>query len=287
MMASRAEQKAQARAARLVREQEAAAAQTRRKRLSRLAGVVVIAVVVVAVVIAISSSGSGTVAATRPHGRAAVAAVSRVDALLTGIPQSGNVLGNRTAPITITEYGDLECSVCDQFALPTDVTASDGTPGSGIENEVIDNLVRTGKAKLAFDALDTATSDGATPGMFAIQQAAADDAGLQNKAWYYIELFYNEQGQEGTPYVTQSDLDGLAQQVTGLNYSQWLVHLHAPALISQVSADNKRGTQIDIAAGSSGASTPTVVVSGPKGSSTLAPGIPSYPEIQQGIRSVQ
>jgi protein-disulfide isomerase len=286
-MASRAEQKAQARAARVAREQEAAAATSRRKRLSRLAGVVVLAVLVVAVVIAISSSGSGTVPATKPHSAAAKAAVSRVDALLASIPQSGNVLGNSAAPIIITEYGDLECSVCDQFALPTNVDTSDDVPGSGIENEVIENLVRTGKAKLVFDALDTATSNGATPGMFATQQAAAYDAGLQNKAWYYIELFYNEQGQEGTDYVTPSYLDGLAKQIPGLNYRQWVTHLHAPALTSQVSADNSRGARIDIAAGASGASTPTVVVSGPKGSSTLAPGIPTYAEIQQGIKSVQ
>ena len=40
--------------------------------------------------------------------------------------------------------------------------------------------------------------------MFPTQQSAAYAAGLQAKAWYYIELFYNLQGQEDTGYVTSS-----------------------------------------------------------------------------------
>lgn len=41
---------------------------------------------------------------------------------------------------------------------------------------------------------------------------------LHGKAWYYIELFYHEQAQECTAYVTPSFLDGIARQIPGLNY---------------------------------------------------------------------
>ena len=39
--------------------------------------------------------------------------------------------------------------------------------------------------------------------------------------WNFIELFYHEQGEEDTGYVTESYLQGLAAQVPGLNLSQW------------------------------------------------------------------
>ena len=47
-------------------------------------------------------------------------------------------------------------------------------------------------------------------------------AGLQNKMWYYVELFYHEQGREYTNYVNESYLDGLAHQVPGLNFAEWM-----------------------------------------------------------------
>ena len=34
-----------------------------------------------------------------------------------GIPQSGNALGNPTAPVTLEYFGDLECPICREFTL--------------------------------------------------------------------------------------------------------------------------------------------------------------------------
>ena len=277
-MASRAEQKAQARAARLEEEREAAATAASRRRLMILGGVVAAAAVVLVIAIVASSSGGGT-PSTSAESANAKAAVTRVSQLVGGIPQSGNTLGKSSAPVTITEYGDLECSVCDSFALPTNINTSAGTPGSGVENQLIQQYIRTGKAKFVFDALDTATSNGATPGMFTTQQAAALAAGLQNKAWDYIELFYNEQGAEGTSYVNSSYLQGLARQVPGLNYSKWLANLHSSTLANQVTQQNNAGTTVD----NGQASTPTVVVTGPKGRIVLPAGIPTFSAVQKAI----
>jgi protein-disulfide isomerase len=55
-------------------------------------------------------------------------------------------------------------------------------------------------------------------------------AGKQNKMWYFIELFYHEQGQENSGYVTESYLQGLAEQVPGLNISEWGKARQAQAL---------------------------------------------------------
>src|SRR5579875_2502696 len=186
-MASRTRQKEEARARRLAEERARAERAQRARRMRMLAGVVVAAIVVVAVVIAISVSGSS------PAAHKNVAAVS---ALLNGIPESGETLGSPSAPVTVTEYADLECPVCDAFALPTSANTSDGTPGSGYFDQLVNQYVRPGKVKIVYRSLETATGNGPNSSMWTQQQAAAYAAGLQDKAWYYIELFYYEQQSE-------------------------------------------------------------------------------------------
>jgi len=261
-MASRKEQKEQARAARVEKEKAAANAKQRQRRLLTIGGIVVAAVVVVVVAIVISSGG-GTKALATPSSSADKAAAKSVEALLTGLPQSsGNTLGKTSAPVTLTEFGDLECSICDEFDIPAGFTSPGGYSGTGILDTLIEQDVVTGKVKLVYKSLETATGSGATPGMWTTQQAAVNAAGLQDKAWNYAELFYNEQGQEDTNYVTMSYLEGLAKQIPGLNYTKWLHDLNSDASVrSEVSANNTEGTQLDLGE----ASTPTIWVDGPKG----------------------
>jgi protein-disulfide isomerase len=261
-MASRKEQKERARAERLERERQLAAKAARRRRLQMIGGVVIVAVVVAVAAIAISSHGSANATAS-PTTPADVAASARVQTLLTGIPQSSdNVLGDAHAPVTITEYGDLECSVCDEFALAGGAKSPAGVPGTGIEDQLIDQYVKTGKVKLVYDSLQTATPSSST---FTLQQDAAYAAGLQDKAWDYVELFYNEQGQEDSGYVTMSYLEGLAKQVPGLNYAEWLRDVNDAKLTQQVESEVIAGTKAD----GGSPSTPTLVVSGPKGESAF------------------
>ena len=280
-MASRAEQKAQARAQRIEFERKLAEDQRRKQRLARLGGVALVAVIVIVAAIVISS-GNTTPAPVKIGSPVQLADVAATNTLLGGIPEaSNNTLGSPTAPVQITEYGDLECSACDDFALDTNETTSAGVKGSGVENQIINQYVRTGKASLVYRSLDTATSGGATPSMFPTQQAAALAAGLQGKGWYYIELFYKEQQAEGTPYVTQSFLDGLAKQVPGLNYSKWLSDMTSnSSLAAQVQSDANTAS----AAGYT--STPTVVVKGPKGQAPAIQNVPTFSQIQSEIQSV-
>jgi protein-disulfide isomerase len=267
-MASRTKQKEEARERRLAQERADAEHARKTQRTRMLGGVLALAVIVVAVAIAVSSSGGGGKnTAPKPTSSAAKQSATTVAGLLAGIHQSGVTIGSSSAPVTVTEFGDLECPICRDFAL-------------GAENQLIGKDVRSGKVKLVYRSLETATGGAPNPSIFPSQQAAAYAAGAQGKAWNYIELFYHEQGQEATGYVNQNYLNGLASQIPGLNYSQWLTDSKNSTYASQVTADEQ-------AAASRGFnSTPTIVVQGPKGQAQPIVGTTDYGTLESAINSV-
>jgi protein-disulfide isomerase len=265
-MASRTRQKEEARARRLDEERARSERERRQRRTRMLGGVLLGAVILVVVAIAISSSGGSSTPA--PTSSAAKQQAATVSSLLSGIPQSGSTLGSPSAKVTVTEFGDLECPICRDFAL-------------GAENQLISTDVRSGKVKLVYRSLETATGNGPNPGVFPSQQAAALAAGVQGKGWDYIDLFYHEQGQEGTAYVTPSYLDGLARQIPGLNYAKWLADSNSSALTAQVTADGQG------AAAKGFNSTPTITIQGPKRAAQPIVGTTDYGTLEASIKSVQ
>ena len=267
-MASRKEQKEAARQRRLAEEQAHAARAQRTRRMSMLGGVLVVVIVVVVVLVVVSSGGGGG------GGGQAVAAGSKqatkttktVDALLKGIPQSGTTLGNPHARVTVTEFGDLVCPVCQTFAL-------------GAENQLIANEVRTGKAKLVYRGLETASSI-ANGSMYVPTQTAMRAAGQQKKAWNYIETFYHEQQSEDTGYVTTGFLQNIAKQVTGLNFGKWDSDRGSSTLANLVNQDTNAAASQNFTA------TPTLVVQGPVSQAKPISGLPTYAALQSEIKSV-
>lgn len=274
-MASRKAEKEAARQRRLEQERVQRAATQRRQRLSIVGGLVV-AVVAVAVVLVIvlggsssSSPSANAAAATKAHSPKAQKAAAAVESLLKGIPQHGNTLGNPKAKVTFTEYGDLECSVCDAFAL------------DGAETKLIENEVRQGKVKLVYKSLETATSEQPNAStLFPRQQIAAYAAGAQNKAWNYIELFYHLQGQEGTPYVTEAYLTGLAKQIPGLNVAKWQADRSNPKYAKMVMQEAQQAKALGISA------TPGLVASGPTSRTKPVEGLIGYPQVQAMVKEV-
>ena len=156
--------------------------------------------------------------------------VAAVEHLLGGIPQSGIVLGDTHAPITLQVFSDLECPVCKEFAL-------------GAEARLIRRFVRTGKLKIETRSLETATRE---LRIFLEQQVAALAAGRQDKLWYYDELFYREQGQEDSGYVNEGYLRGLARQVPGLNPASWRAARNDPMLAAELYSDAQRADRRNI-----------------------------------------
>jgi hypothetical protein len=146
-----------------------------------------------------------------------------ISALLADIPQSANALGQPAAPVTLEYFGDLECPFCKEFSL-------------GVLPSIIERWVRSGKLRIEYRALQTATQE---PEVFVAQQVAALAAGRQARAWHFIETFYAEQGEEGSGYVTDTYLHGIAGQIPGLDLEQWADDLGDSELIEEISSDEQ------------------------------------------------
>lgn len=146
-----------------------------------------------AALIAVSVTGAkDEPATTTVHGAA------ETQALLEGIPQSGNVLGRPSAPVTIVEYADYQCPYCGQWARDT-------LPA------IVDAYVRPGKVRIVFQGIAILGEDSVT----ALQ--AAGSAGLQDKLWNVGELLFHNQGAENSGWVTDDLLREIGASVPGLN----------------------------------------------------------------------
>lgn len=278
-MASRTEQKAQARAARLAAEQAVALRARQKRRLQLLAGAVLVVLIVVVAIIAISSAGHHTQTGLA-HGKARDAISARVDSLLAGIPERGETLGNPAARYTLTLFGDLQCPVCAALATGQSL---DGITG-GLP-EFIARQVRPGHVKIVYRSMCTATCNDFGQSLFDQQQAAAYAAGMQNKFWYYEELFYLQQGSEGTRYVTSQFLNQLASQIPGLNRQRWTKDRGDPILLGQVQADERAATrQLPLVNGGRG--TPGLIISGPAGQHFIAESVVNYQQLKAAIKTV-
>jgi protein-disulfide isomerase len=187
-----------------------------RKRVGVIAALTVTAIV--AVVVVIRSGGSQV---QRASAQSATPAQS-INALLAGIPESGNALGSPRAPVTLEYFGDLECPTARAFTVAT-------LPS------IIDKWVRAGELRIEYRSLRTVSE----PEVFGIQQVAALAAGRQGKLWYYLEYFYHEQGREHSGYVTEGYLRALARQVPDLNRELWGDYRHDPQLAAQVTEDEQ------------------------------------------------
>jgi protein-disulfide isomerase len=144
-----------------------------------------------------------------------------VSALLADVPQSANALGQPAAPVTLEYFGDLQCPYCRDFALE-------------VLPSLVGRWVRSGQLRVRSRALQAATSDRE---VFVAQHVAALAAGRQDKAWYFIETFYEQQGPENSGYVTDDFLGGIAGQIPGLDLGRWAEDRRDPQLSDEIADD--------------------------------------------------
>lgn len=273
-MASRKEQKEQARAARIAQEQEAVAKAQRNRRLQIFGGAIAIAVIVIVVAIVVSSGGNKS--NPLQHGSKLTATYKAVNSELANIPESGSVLGKPSAKVTLFYWGDLQCPICQEFTL--------GQDGGGLP-QFIKNDVRSGKAKVDYESLCTATCSPSNPtgGMkvFNMQQSAAYAAGKQNLAWYYIEMFYREQGTEDSGYATNAFIKAIGTQIPKLNLETWTPLIGSSTFVKQVKTSQSLGIQKY-----NFNSTPSFAISGPKGTASLGAAVLTYSDLERAVKAV-
>ena len=217
-------------------------ARKRRQQLLIIGGFAAVAVIVA--LIAISQSGGSDDDTSTPTSVAGVKGVSQVNSELQGLDQSGQTLGDASAPVTVTEFGDPQCPVCKAFA-------------EQIAPQLISSEVRTGNVKYVYQPYLIIGPD-SKPAMKAILAA-----GDQNRFWNYLQLFYANQGEENSGYVTDDFLTNLAKAAGISDLGAWNESRNSSkwdGVIDKGSSD---------AEGFGFNGTPSLVAQGPNGTQTI------------------
>jgi protein-disulfide isomerase len=257
-MEGRDQERERLRAERQAAESHDAAALARKRRIQYLSLAAFGAVAVIVALIVISQSG-GDDSDDTPTNVANVKGVTQVNSELQGLAQNGQTLGDASAPVTVTEFGDPQCPVCKAFA-------------EQVAPDLISSEVKTGDVKFVYQPYLIIGPD-SKPAMKAILAA-----GEQDRFWTYLQLFYANQGEENSGYVTDDFLTSLANAAGVSDLDKWNESRNS----SDWDAVIAKGTTDAEGFGFNG--TPSLVADGPKGTKTIN-GF-SLPEIQAAIQQV-
>jgi protein-disulfide isomerase len=231
------------RAERQAAESQDAASVARKRRIQYLIIGAFAAVAVIVALIVISQSGGddngGEGSPSNLQG------VTQVNAELQGIPQSGQVLGDANAPVTVVEFGDPQCPVCAAFS-------------EQIAPELISSEVKGGNVKYEFQPYLIIGPD-SKPAM-----KATLAAGEQGRFWNFLQLFYRNQGGENSGYVTDAFLTSIANAAQIPDIDKWNQSRNSSKWDSALS----NGTTQAESLGFNG--TPSIMVQGPNGQKALS-----------------
>jgi protein-disulfide isomerase len=233
------------RAERQAAESQDAAAQQAQKRRTQfliIAGFAAVAVVVALIVI--SQSGGSDHNGSTPTTVAGVKGVADVNSELQGLDQSGQTLGDPGAAVTVTEFGDPQCPICAEFSRQ-------------IAPDLISSEVKTGNVKYVYQPYLIIGPD-SKPAMKAVLAA-----GEQNRFWNYLQLFYINQGEENSGYVTDDFLTNIAKAAGVSDIGAWNDSRNSPKWDAVIA----KGTMDAEGFGFNG--TPSLVAQGPNGTQTI------------------
>src|SRR4249919_3251587 len=257
-MAGKGNERERLRAQRQAAESQDASQLARKRRIQYLALAAFAAVAVIVALIVISQSG-GSSSSSPP---ADVTGAAQVDTELNGIPQTGQVLGDSAAPVTVIEYGDPQCSSCKFFS-------------ENVSPQLISSEVRPGNVKYEFRPFLIIGPD-SKPAM-----RAALAAGDQGRFWNYLQLFYLNQGGENSGYVTDEFLTGLAKAAGVPDIDKWNTDRNDSKWDAVIQAGSSQANSFGFTG------TPSIVVQGPNGQKPLGgSSIPTLQQIQAAIQQV-
>ncbi len=187
----------------------------------------IVAVVAIVVVLAVVLSG-GSKSSGLPKNANSVGSLtnalpgsSDVAAEFKGIPQTGTTLGWPSAPVTLVEFIDLQCPICQEFETQ-------------VFPDIVTRYVRTKKVRVVMKPWAFIGPD-SYKGQNAVIAAAK-----QNRAFNFAAVLYNNQGTENTGWLTDNFLYQLADSVPGLRIRPLFAERNSAATktaASQVAAD--------------------------------------------------
>jgi len=137
---------------------------------------------------------------------------------ITGVPQSGRVLGDPAANVKLIEFADPQCPGCRYYTL-------------NIYPELARQYVRTGKVKMEFQGFPFIGPDSVKALRFFLA------ASFQNKLWQLQEAFYRNQGGENSGWVTDELARKLAGEIPGLDVKQLFADAQSARVTSMIKGD--------------------------------------------------
>lgn len=186
--------------------------------------------------------------------------------LFGGMPQEGDRLGSKDAPVTIQVFNDLQCSDCRDDYLST-------IPA------LAEHYARPGDVKLLWRHY----SNSINPKQLGFYGAEA--AAEQNYGWQYTYLFFRNQDEAERFRVDQDYLASVAGGVEELDLREWEQDLEEKGLAGGA-IEERLESQEELARGLEIRKGQGMIVSGPSGTVTLQEG-PSLAEVEAAIADVE
>jgi protein-disulfide isomerase len=206
--------------------------------------------------------------ATKPPGRNVVRVdgVAEAQELFGGVPQEGERLGSKDAPVSIQVFADVQCGSCREDFLATIPALST-------------NYARSGEAKLLLRHYSVAENP-LELGFFGAEAAAE-----QGYGWQYTYLFFRNQGEAEKFGIDDDFMASLAGSIGELNVPEWEKFLETESgsegeIVKRLESYDELGTDLGIRTGLA------MIINGPAGTRTLQDG-PALTQVEGAIGQVQ
>lgn len=231
-----------------------------------LAGGAVVVAVAVAIVLGIVLSGGSSGSSSLPETGSLdtnLSGAAEVEELFEGIPQSGMTLGAADAPVTMTQYVDLQCPACRAFETTS-------------FPDIVEKWVRPGKLRVETQAWAFIGPDSVRG------QKAVIAAGNQGKSFNYAALLYGNQGAENAGWLDDDMVGRVAAAIPGMTVQRLLDERNSSEVQSAVEAVDAKAAEEGVT------STPTIFVgkTGEKGTQVELASLEDPTPIDEAIQTL-
>jgi protein-disulfide isomerase len=184
-----------------------------------------------------------------------------VQELLGGVRQDGRRLGNTDAPVSVSIFNDLQCTPCAEYEVKT-------------IDPLIAKYARGDEVRFEFRHL----SFGGAETTLAAESAIA--AGVQDREWQYLDLFFRNQDSISSSRVTDTFLTDIANALPELEVDRWQSDRETAGVTADAQADAALADSLNLPFDA-----PSVVVAG-LGAQRQLTDSPSEAEIEAAIAAV-